>query len=103
MREVFTLSLGELLEACACQPKVAPPLGKRSCNQRQQACWPPILATVSRARSSARYTDCAGPGSLALTKTPLPTTAQEQVRKGESLGARPLPSTQRVLPSSAKA
>eukprot|EP00971_Amphidinium_carterae_P237835 4721744-Amphidinium_carterae.1 len=35
--------------------------------------------------------------------TPLPTTDHEQTRKGESLGARPLPSTQSVSPGSSMA
>eukprot|EP00971_Amphidinium_carterae_P020330 400676-Amphidinium_carterae.1 len=36
-------------------------------------------------------------------RTPFPTTAHEQVRNGASLGARPLPSTQRVVLSSSSA
>eukprot|EP00971_Amphidinium_carterae_P156078 3094517-Amphidinium_carterae.1 len=36
-------------------------------------------------------------------RTPFPTTAHEQVRKGASLGALPLPSTQRVSPANSRA
>eukprot|EP00971_Amphidinium_carterae_P198747 3944076-Amphidinium_carterae.1 len=36
-------------------------------------------------------------------RTPFPTTAHEQVRKGASLGALPLPSTQRVSCSRSRA
>eukprot|EP00971_Amphidinium_carterae_P327674 6459146-Amphidinium_carterae.1 len=35
-------------------------------------------------------------------RTPFPTTAHEHVRKGASLGALPLPSTQRVSPSNSR-
>eukprot|EP00971_Amphidinium_carterae_P339463 6477282-Amphidinium_carterae.2 len=61
MREGVVLSLGVHLEACVCQPKVGPPHGRRFCSRRQQQCWA-LLASdpckaVTRARSSARYTD----------------------------------------------